>query len=363
MRQKGEGNFRSTLKLWATNSKNDIILNYLRQLQENASENPRSKAATLISRCFVQNAIQNIKRYILSILQNTIMHDCHGMFSIQIDTTTDLSGKNLFAIAIKFATSDLTVNSRIVSVTPIYSESTGHNLYKHLKNRLEGMGLCMKNAIGLCTDGASSMSSENVGVSAKLLVDNPKSVYIWCCCHRYNLVIEPAVKMIDDSIHLFKALKELSTIVRSSPQRMTVWTTVLKQLRDTYHDVDVRIRPVSAGETRWWGKFKVVSQLMKNESNFIAHILTIYKILKLKGLKSNQKEILTKGFKNLLDGNHFATTCILNIILTRLYKDTIMLQASALPLANIIPIIKETEAFLKGFLISEEGGIFRMETS
>lgn len=65
-------------------------------------------------------------------------------------------------------------------------------------------------------DGASVISGECAGVSAKILERNTKAVYIHCCAHCFNLALVDKVKAISAAEDFFSLLNMLFVFMSSS---------------------------------------------------------------------------------------------------------------------------------------------------
>ena len=62
------------------------------------------------------------------------------------------------------------------------------SLGQYILTTLSSMHLDINNCIGQCYDGASVMSGQCVGVSAKIKERTEHALYVHCCAHRLNLV-------------------------------------------------------------------------------------------------------------------------------------------------------------------------------
>lgn len=351
IKEKSEGNIRSILNFLASQSNDKIILTHLKQVQETFAANPNSQQVTFLSTTFVHIVIKCIKQYILTEIRNTIMNECNEIFAIQIDTSKDRTCKNQCALVIRYATSDFKVYNRVIALWPIFGQSTGSKLFEFAKTKLEEMELKdLKKCVASCTDGASNMHSDSVGFSAFLARENPSHVYTWCVSHRYNLVVEPIISSTDNLVTcIFDTLHSFATILRGSSIRIEKWTATLNGLREEYKDINVLMKPVLAGDTRWWTKYRAIERLMKKESYYMSHLLTLRELSKLK-LAHTQKNTVESALKTLLNYDNIVIAYFVNIIMCRLYQDVATLQTSALPIVNIMPIIKSTTTFLKRFI-------------
>ena len=64
---------------------------------------------------------------------------------------------------------------------------TGDNISKVILSRIKKLELPMQRLVAQSYDGAASMSSQRVGVAAKLLEISPLAYYFHCAMHGLNL--------------------------------------------------------------------------------------------------------------------------------------------------------------------------------
>jgi len=100
---------------------------------------------------------------------------------------------------------------------------------QHLLTMFDGicseMNLNWKtNLIGQSYDGAASMRGSYNGLQALIKQQNPSATYVWCCAHRFNLVIVDAVSCCSEARDLFGNLEILYTFVGSSKKRTHCFT-------------------------------------------------------------------------------------------------------------------------------------------
>ena len=75
------------------------------------------------------------------------------------------------------------------------SRVTGEAIANQIIHIIEKSRLDIKNCRGQGYDGASNMSSEAVGVQARIKVLCEKAVYTHCCGHNLSLVVVSACKL------------------------------------------------------------------------------------------------------------------------------------------------------------------------
>ncbi|XDV21827.1 hypothetical protein PO909_026847 [Leuciscus waleckii] len=144
----------------------------------------RGSMVTLMSKTTVNKVVELIR----NMIQQTIAVEVRkaGMFSIQIDTTQDLTSKDQCAVVLRYVTD--VVHEKLIAVIDCES-STGQYFVELVKQTLEKMDIDIKKCIGNATDGAANMQGQYKGFSALLTGASPNQVHIWCYSHVLNLVL------------------------------------------------------------------------------------------------------------------------------------------------------------------------------
>ena len=97
-----------------------------------------------------------------------------------------------------------TIENHTLAIETLKTSSTGQTLYEILKNKGLLTEDLKKNFVGLCHDGASSFTCQNIGLSV-LLKKNEKEEFfdLWDPCHCYALVLEGSLSKLPANIMLF----------------------------------------------------------------------------------------------------------------------------------------------------------------
>lgn len=203
----------------------------------------RSQNLTLISKTTIN--------YIFMAFSNLIKHhistkvNIAGMFSIQIDTTQDVTVSDICSIIIRYVSIEPIpkVNEHALSILSA-KESTGKALFKLVENCFLKNDIDVKKCVGSSTDGASNMRGQYQGFSAWLTKESPQQLHVWCYAHKLNLVLIDIASVTPQAISLFGLLNSCAVFFRDSFKRMDVWRN---------STTDSRVLNL-IGETRWWAK-------------------------------------------------------------------------------------------------------------
>lgn len=255
---KDHGNF---LELILLVSKYDMCLkDHVSKCIENSKKlqssggKGRGSLITLLSKTTVNKVIQAIRMLIQENISKEVREA--GMFSIQIDTTQDITSKDQCSIIVRYVTD--CINEKLLAVVECES-STGQNLFKLLTEVLKSCKLNITNCIGNSTDGAANMQGQYNGFSSWLSTESPGQIHIWCYAHILNLVLADTTKVVVESASLFSLLNDIAVFIRDSYQRMNTWEKVSQ---DPHH------RRISViGETRWWSKDAALRKVFGEFSN------------------------------------------------------------------------------------------------
>lgn len=208
----------------------------------------RGSLVTLLSKTTINKIIIAILQSIRNKIKNEL---CNQKFSLQVDSTQDVSVSDQAAIYIRYIYNG-EITERLFAVLKII-DSSGEGYYEMLKNLFLKHNINFKNVIGESFDGASNMRGAFSGLQSRIKHENPKSIYIWCYSHILNLCISDACKHIDAK-NLFGFLNRLSTFFGDSYKRMNVW---IEQNNTINERVSLKkLQKVGENNTRWWSREK-----------------------------------------------------------------------------------------------------------
>lgn len=209
----------------------------------------RGGSITLISKTMINHVIAAISSLMKHVIAEEIREA--GMFSVQLDTTQDISIKDQCAVILRYLAHDQ-VQERLLAIVKT-TDSTGQGFCELLKKTLKENDLDISNCVGNATDGASNMQGAYNGFTAWLNKEAPGQIHVWCYAHILNLVITDATKNIIAASSLFSLMNLIAVFFRESYKRMDVWENVRNDPRHK------RLQMI--GETRWWAKHAASSNI------------------------------------------------------------------------------------------------------
>lgn len=170
------GNFLAMLRLVANHD--PVLKAHL--------ETPRQRNTTYISP-HTQNEIIDIigKRMIQKSIVDEVIQ-AH-FYSIMVDEVTS-HNQELMPLCVRFVDVQKNIREEFIQFS-VLSRVTGESIAARICSDLTNLGLDLTNIRGQGYDGASSMSSNRVGVQAIIREHSPLAFYTHCCGHCLNLVI------------------------------------------------------------------------------------------------------------------------------------------------------------------------------
>lgn len=183
----------------------------------------RGNAVTLISK----NTVNSVIRVISDLNKNAISQEVSEakMYSVQIDTTQDVTSQDQCSIVLRYVHGDR-VLERLLAVVKC-DDSTGQGFKNLVLEVLSANKINLKYCIGASTDGAANMLGEYNGFYARLLEEVPWLVHVWCYAHVLNLVMVDTVGTTVSCISLFGPLNKIAVFIRKWYNRMEVWTLMM----------------------------------------------------------------------------------------------------------------------------------------
>ena len=147
----------------------------------------------------------NIKEQVISELKNSSF----GMFSIQLDETTDVAScSQLLVFCRYFTESDMKDNMLFCSV--LESTTKAVDVMQTLAKFFDQEELKWENLCGVCTDGAPAMLGVRSGLQTLVRNRSPDAVSMHCMIHRQALALKTLPESLQDALNI--AIKTVNFI-------------------------------------------------------------------------------------------------------------------------------------------------------
>ena len=109
------------------------------------------------------------------------------MFTIQVDESTDISGKAQLIAFIWFV-SDGKISDQFFCCKELKERTTGQDIFDILSKYFEENELAWEECVGLCTDGAPFMIGSIKGFVSLVKKVNSEIITIHCFLHHEELI-------------------------------------------------------------------------------------------------------------------------------------------------------------------------------
>lgn len=254
-----EGNFAQLL---GYKSEDDPELRkWLSSREDYTSPKVQNEILSLLSHSVVREIVENIRS--LPQLQ----------FSVIMDGTQDVSGKEQEAVVVRYADHDLIVHEEFVGMYEV-SETTGENLAKVIMDVLLRLNLSITGLRGQAYDGAANMAGIYSGAQAIIKKQQPLAPYVHCGAHCVNLITKHACSassVVRDSLQwahdlgvLFGQSIKMKSIFQDivkaesgpvksirplCPTRWTVRTGAIQSLLNQYQPVLHALQEMASGKS------------------------------------------------------------------------------------------------------------------
>lgn len=310
-----------------------------KKLHESSGIRGRGSLVTLLSKTTVNTVIDTVGHPIQDCISSEVQKA--GMFSIQLDTTQDITSQDQCSIILRYVTD--TVHERLVALVRCEA-STGQYFVNLISDVLDHLKLDKDMCIGNATDGASNMQGQYKGFSALMASQSPTHVHVWCYAHVLNLVLSDTTQTVIESGTLFSLLNDISVFINDSYQRVILWET---QAQDKSHR---RLSPI--GETRWWSKHDVIRKVFGHfgkpqNALFSDAVLTLEAIEK----KENEKATVRAKARGFKEGLLKYETVLTAQIFLRIFEQTTplskYLQTKGMDILSAHRMVLATQESLK----------------
>lgn len=283
---------------------------------------------------YSSNRIQNdiimalynyFKRKFALLLQNK-------KISIIADETSDVGHHQQMSIVIRYFDSILNKPVEhfvcLQRLTTVDAQSIFNSLNYVLVNKLS---LNWSSVVGVCFDGAATMSGFNNGVQAKCKAKNNSIMYIHCYAHCLNLVLVDSVGRKNRVVFdFFGTVQLIFAFIESSCVRHAILEKIAKQINVKL----VTLKSIS--NTRWDCRSEAISAIKFNYSALVKALQEICDLIRLSDVSAKARGLIfqMKSFNFIFALN------MLEPIFSVILKVSTNLQSKELDLLTAVNLIK-----------------------
>nr|XP_020764292.1 zinc finger MYM-type protein 6 isoform X1 [Odocoileus virginianus texanus]XP_020764293.1 zinc finger MYM-type protein 6 isoform X1 [Odocoileus virginianus texanus]XP_020764294.1 zinc finger MYM-type protein 6 isoform X1 [Odocoileus virginianus texanus]XP_020764295.1 zinc finger MYM-type protein 6 isoform X1 [Odocoileus virginianus texanus]XP_020764296.1 zinc finger MYM-type protein 6 isoform X1 [Odocoileus virginianus texanus]XP_020764297.1 zinc finger MYM-type protein 6 isoform X1 [Odocoil len=269
----------SALKKCLLVEKSLVKASYLIAFQIAASKKPFSIAEELIKPYLVEMCSEVLgssagdKMKTIPLSNNTIGHRIDELsadiedqliqkvreskwFALQIDESSDISNTTLLLCYIRFidyGCSD--IKEELLCCIEIPSQMTGFEIFELINKYIDSKSLNWKHCVGVCTDGAASMTGRCSGLRAKIQEVATNTVaFTHCFIHREHLAAEKLSPCLHE---ILLQSAQILSFIKSNALNSRMLTILCEEMGSEHVNL-----PLHA-EVRWIARGKILTRLFE----------------------------------------------------------------------------------------------------
>nr|KAF6384250.1 zinc finger MYM-type containing 6 [Pipistrellus kuhlii] len=242
-------------------------------------------------------------------------------FALQIDESSEISNTTLLLCYIRFIDNDCSdIKEELLCCIEMPSKITGVELFELINKYIQSKSLNWKYCVGLCTDGAASMTGRYSGLKEKIHeVAMNTLAFTHCFIHREHL----AAEKLSPCLHkILLQSAQILSFIKSNALNSRMLTILCEEMGSDYVNL-----PLPA-EIRWISRGKILTRLFE-----LRHEIEIF--------LNQQHSYLAKYF---LDEEWVARLAYLSDIFSLINELNLSLQGSMTTLFNLynkMDVLKE----------------------
>ncbi|XP_055257985.1 zinc finger MYM-type protein 6 isoform X2 [Moschus berezovskii] len=269
----------SALKKCLLVEKSLVKASYLIAFQIAASKKPFSIAEELIKPYLVEMCSEVLgssagdKMKTIPLSNNTIGHRIDELsadiedqviqkvreskwFALQIDESSEISNTTLLLCYIRFidyGCSD--IKEELLCCIEIPSQMTGFEIFELINKYIDSKSLNWKHCVGLCTDGAASMTGRCSGLRAKIQEVAMNTVaFTHCFIHREHLAAEKLSPCLHE---ILLQSAQILSFIKSNALNSRMLTILCEEMGSEHMNL-----PLHA-EVRWISRGRILTRLFE----------------------------------------------------------------------------------------------------
>ncbi|XP_004372019.1 zinc finger MYM-type protein 6 [Trichechus manatus latirostris] len=177
-------------------------------------------------------------------------------FALQIDETSEISNITLLLCYIRFIDYDCSdIKEELLCCIEMASQITGFEIFELINKYIDSKSLNWKHCVGLCTDGAASMTGRCSGLRAKIEEVAMNTVaFTHCFIHREHLAAEKLSPYLHE---ILLQSAQILSFIKSNALNSRMLTILCEEMGCEHVNL-----PVHA-EVRWISRGRILTRLFE----------------------------------------------------------------------------------------------------
>lgn len=176
-----------------------------------------------------------------------------GCFAIQLDESTDIASQSQLLVYVRYCWEGEMIEDFLFCYA-MPSRTTGEEVFKALDKFFSQSGLSWDCCIGICTDGAASMTGKHSGVVARVKQVMPDIRATHCMIHRESLASKNIGQPLSE---VLSACITIINFIKSRPLSTRIFASLCEEMGAEHSNLLLHT------EVRWLSRGKVIRRLFE----------------------------------------------------------------------------------------------------
>ena len=205
----------------------------------------------------INRRILDISKNIEGTVQKKISN---SNFALTVDESTDISNKSHIIAFVRFIDGDEIIN-QFLCCKEMVTTTRGQDIFNTVSDYLKEMNLTWNSCVGICTDGAPSMTGCIKGFAALAEKVNPNLIRTHCFLHREVLISKISQEDLKSVLH---QVVEMVNYIKGRPLKSRLFEQLCKEM-DSEH-----VKVLMHTEVRWLSKGKVLKRVNELQKELLS---------------------------------------------------------------------------------------------
>ncbi len=154
-------------------------------------------------------------------------------FSLQLDESTDISNSSQLLAFVRYR-HERKLLEDLLFCSSMEKTCTERDIFEKLSGKLNELGLCWDNCVGVCTDGAGSMLGKNKGLAALVREVAPHVRFTHCMIHREALVAKTLPAELNA---VLQTATQIVNFIKTRPTKSRLFGLLCKEMGSEYESL------------------------------------------------------------------------------------------------------------------------------
>lgn len=204
-----------------------------------------------VSNNTVSRRIDAMSEDILAVILSRVKKS--EFYSLQVDESTDVANLANLLLYVRYLFEG-SVQEEFLFCRPLATRTTGQEIFNLIDVFMRTNGIDWERCVGICTDGAKSMTGKHTGLIAHIRRVCPSISWLHCSIHREALA---AKNMPADLLAALNDAVKLVNFIKARPLNSRIFTLLCNEMGSEHKSLLLHT------EVRWLSRGKVLTRLFE----------------------------------------------------------------------------------------------------